>query len=558
MTPLLYQKWIHNWIDTLSPLEQTAPIPTYKKVLLVAKKIFASLFLLGSSFFVLPWEASRRALSIFTQKKPQGFQAIAKDSRLWATDHQIKNFLTKGSPFSRRILFGVSTSHYQYGGNEKHPLSQWNQPIYPKDTATDTAEKTLAELTKGGISLWNDPGKLLKAIKDIGLQSIRLSIPEELWPDEKGLFSEEAIQTFKERLQLLRENDITILLTLHHFSHPLSFEKQGSFFEEASLSRFYQFAERMYEEFHPYVHEWCTLNEPAVYAVSAYFRGVFPPCEKNFKKMGLLMIQMIKAHNHLYCLFKRKAKDMNTTAPVIGFSHEVIHFKPYSWWNPLTRIVCYILTHIFSQAYLEFYHSGKFSLQVPFLLNMHYEDPDFIKNQGYLDVIQLQCYTRPLIGMIGSPPFLESIAYPHEKMTNFPFREDPASLYEALKTVYEVTKKPVSITEFGCSTNKENQRNRFLLRALRAIQAAIDEDIPVTSVHAWSLWGGNSRAYNEWNESPTRQDFGLYKFEQNGSLTLRQAGKTFRQVIQASIRQESPKRAFRYATRRKREVNSLT
>lgn len=510
---------------SLCPPEQTTHTTFFDKSVGVFQSILSLPVLLALGVALAPIEACRRSYIWIRSETSQGFARIAEDTSLWDTVN------VANTHFAEDMNFGVSTAHYQYGGGSIHPTSQWNVPLYPKDPAMNPPQ-TLAQITRGGVDIWSDPEKVIRTLQEMHLNSFRLSVPETLWPDQNNTIDEAAYTHFRAILQQLKDNNIRVVLTCHHFSHPQEVENSGSFFNEANCDRFVTFCDHLYDHFGDLVDEWCTINEPGVFATSAFMRGVFPPCEFNFEKMGKMMIQMIKMHNRVYCSLKEKARRANRDV-LIGFSHQQITFQAEHWWNPLTQAVSAIMTHIMSNAYIEFYRSGTFQIQIPFLLHMKYEDPHFAENNGYLDLIQLQCYTRPLIGTWP----IDSVCYPHEVMTNMPFRMDPAAVYDALKYVHSVTGKSVDVTEFGMATHNPMLKKLYMQRALYAMYEATREGVPLVGIHAWALLGGNPEVYHEWDQDPVRQDFGICEYSSDGAFhPPREAGDALRDVVDRTRR----------------------
>jgi|GEM_PF-5827626 len=519
-----YNWWSEETYGCLCPPDQIANETTFEKAFGYVQSILTLPILLAVGVAIVPIEACRRTYTWITDEIPTGFAAVSENSALWDTVN------LANARFSNETHFGIATSHYQYGGAEIYPDSQWNEPLYPAEPAVDPAQ-TLQELTRGGIDLLGSREqveRVINTLQEMELNSFRLSVPESLWPDQNNTINEPEYARFREILEQFKDAGIRVVLTCHHFSHPKEMENSGSFFNETNCDRFVDFCSHLYDHFGDVVDEWCTINEPGVFTTSAYMRGVFPPCEVNFEKMGRLMIQMIKMHNRAYCALNEKAGAAGRDV-VVGFSHQQITFKAEHWWNPITQAVASIMTHIMSNAYLEFYRSGTFHIQIPFLLNMKYEDPEFAANNGYLDVIQLQCYTRPLITTWP----IDSGCYPHEIMTNMPYRMDPAALYEGMKHVYEVTNKEIDITEFGMATHDPRLKRLYMQRALYAMYEANREGVPLSGVHAWSFLGGDARYYHEWDQDPVLQDFGICEPTEKGDhYPLRPAAEALRDVVQ--------------------------
>lgn len=453
------------------------------------------------------------------------FDEVAADSTLW--DH----IDTSKTVFDPSVRIGTAISHYQTGGSVIYPDSQWNTSAIPLESSV-TPPQSLAELTRGGIDIWDNPDKVINTLHALHMNAFRLSAPEYLWPREDGSIDNKAYAKFRGILERLKEEGISVQLTCHHFSHPKTFESSGGFFSDENCDLFVTFCEHLYDAYGDLVDEWCTINEPTVYATGAYLRGVFPPCERNFEKLGQLLIQLIKTHNKTYVSLCKKAEDAGREI-VIGFSHQQITFEAEHWWNPLTQVVSSVMTHIMSDAFLEFYRKGSFTIYVPGLLNMSYHDPEFAENNGYLTSIFLQCYARPLIGTFP----IDTTHHRHEWMTNMPYRFDPAALYAAIKKVYAITGKPISVTEFGTATHNERLRSLYFERALYAIYAATQKGIPIRSIYAWTLVAGDKRAYHEWDQDPVLQDFGLTKYTEHGeTFEIRDAARVIQRVIDRSHR----------------------
>ncbi|CAL8466481.1 g6017 [Coccomyxa elongata] len=56
-------------------------------------------------------------------------------------------------------------------------------------------------------------------------------------------------------------NNLKLIVTLHHFVHPLWFDNKGGFTNEANIPHFVKFYETAFREYHEKVHLWITFNE---------------------------------------------------------------------------------------------------------------------------------------------------------------------------------------------------------------------------------------------------------------------------------------------------------
>lgn len=370
-------------------------------------------------------------------------------------------------------------------------------------------------------SAWEDVPRVIASLKFIGVDSLRLSPPESLYPTPDGTYNEIAIGRFREILQELIDGGISVHFTCFHFTYPQYIEDSGGYLNPENCERFVSYCERMCEEFHPYVRAFCTINEPAVFAFQKHFRAVHAGGDMNCQKMGQLMINLIKMHNRAYTAMKAIHPDA-----IIGFSHDVIHFKPHSRWNPIEALICSFLTRVFHRAYIEFYRSGTFELSIPIPAWLHhlfpsipegvhaaYTDPAFPRH-GYLDRIFLQDYGLPEISIFNGG------AYLHPALYHPPWGcpADPYALYHGIREVYEITRKPIEITETGCPVPKEPtdgmtleqhqaRQAEFIRRAYYAIAKAIEDGYPVRAIYIWAALGSSRLSPDaidwwEWDEGP--------------------------------------------------------
>jgi beta-glucosidase len=92
-------------------------------------------------------------------------------------------------------------------------------------------------------------------------------------------------------------------------------------------------------------------------------------------------------------------------------------------------------------------------------------------------------------------------------MTLMPFREDPAGLFEAITKSYDAFNIPVIVTENGISTASEDQRDRYLSRALYAVKKA-EEQLPNGVLKGYFLWSLIDNL--EWDLGMKPQAFGAF------------------------------------------------
>src|SRR5579862_9596789 len=118
--------------------------------------------------------------------------------------------------FPEGFLWGTATSAHQVEGNNTNSdWWEWEQKR-PKNLRSGLA-----------CDQYNLYKKDFEMSKKLSHNSHRLSIEwARIEPDE-GVFSQEAIDHYKDVLKTLKELDFTVMLTLHHFTNPLWLAKKG-------------------------------------------------------------------------------------------------------------------------------------------------------------------------------------------------------------------------------------------------------------------------------------------------------------------------------------------
>ncbi len=449
----------------------------------------------------------------------KNFSLICEDSRLWEKLGDIQNKVTLGQDDSN-FLFGVATCTYQDSGQANCPDSQW-AGWEEKRLAVDNQSKRSANL----FTLYQTPegrSQITDRLAKLGVNSYRFSIEWSHIQPNPETFDEAALGIYVEFCKHLRDQGIQPMVTLHHFSEPAWFHNLGSFEKEENISHFVSFATHVFTAItqkynsKPLVEYVCTINEPSIEAVQRYVAGEFSPGNYiAFEKAGMFLKTILKAHTVAYEHLKAIAPEVQ-----IGIVHQ-----PFSivTANPVLLPIARYANRLINDAALKFFKEGIFELKVPFLCNI-VEKVDMPKT----DFVGLQYYARPVLGFTGSTSY-------HEPMTCMPWREDPEGIYEAIIQTHDAFRAPVIITENGISTHSDEQRSRYMIRALYATQKA-QEVIGKDNLKGYYLWSFSDNL--EWSLGVDPQRFGAFALEKTEegrvlSLNPKPGMDTFIKVVNA-------------------------
>ncbi|MBI2743793.1 MAG: glycoside hydrolase family 1 protein [Chlamydiales bacterium] len=412
-----------------------------------------------------------------TKQQFGDFHKVLEDPTLWHSFGDFKNAppLGHGNP---HFLFGVATSMFQDSGATHCPESQWSDwesRCLPVNNRSGAAVN-LFELYRTA------PQEVIKRLKLLTVNTYRFSIEWSHLEPEQGKFNHEKLQTYVEFCKALRDHEIQPLITLHHFSEPRWFHEMDSFEKEENIEYFRTFCKWAFKELvqeykgAPLVQLFCTINEPSIEANCRYVVGYFSPglyCR--FSRAARFLLNLLKAHCCVYADLKEIAREEKREGIKIGITHQYLQFSPQSFFmKPVTSSL-----NKFHEAVLNFFKTGRFECKIPLLCNVVEECAETLKPKA--DFAGVQFYGRVYLGLKG----VLSLNKPQTTMQGI--YEDPEGLFEAIVSVHEAFNAPVIVSENGISTECDEQRARYLSRALYSAEQA-REKIGPENMLGYIIW----------------------------------------------------------------------
>ncbi len=278
-------------------------------------------------------------------------------------------------------------------------------------------------------------------------------------------FNKVAVAEYREFFAALNHRGVRIVFVLHHFAHPEWFERDGGWKWESNQEVFYDYATRCMDAFGDLVYSWNTLNEPNIFALNAYYQGLWPPYAKSLTQASRVLGNMAQAHEHLY----RRLKDRFPAAPVGYCLHTVFAegrgfraqatARLFDWWFYSRPIQLFTPTDYVGLSYTAY---------VVF-------DPD------------------PLMVSTDATR-LEQLGIEHDRL--WPLKPD--GLAYNISRVHKDTGKPIWVFDNGVCTDDPERRIAITKRYLAAVHSAIRERVPVMGYAHKTAWDSF-----EWHFGPT-------------------------------------------------------
>lgn len=345
---------------------------------------------------------------------------------------------------NRRFLFGAATAAHQVEGNNVH--SDWwawerqGAARAQSGRATDHYHRFREDLALA---------------KTLGHTAHRFSIEWSRIEPRQGTWDDEAIAHYREVLQELRRLGLASFVTLHHFTNPVWLADQGGWENPAAAELYGRYVEKVAQALGDVIDFWITINEPMVYAVQAYWRGVWPPQKHSWSGMVRVMRNLAQAHRLGYQIIHKRWPG----AQVGAANHQVAYVPEHrlhvddqlfarleDWWFNHRWLNLTRGTHDFIGVNYYFPRRHHVTIFPPRLKPMWWEG---------------------LRSDVGWPVFADGLTHVLLRLKRY--------------------RRPIYVTENGVADARDALRADFIRSHVRAIEAAQAQGVDVRGYLHWSL-----------------------------------------------------------------------
>ena len=413
--------------------------------------------------------------------------------------------------FPYDFFWGTATSAHQVEGDNRN--NDW--------WAWEMGEGHVSDGSRSGLACdwWRRAEEDLDRARQMGHNAHRLSVEWSRIEPQEGQWDVEAIARYREILTALHERGLEPMVTLHHFTNPLWLASKGGWTSKETVGLFDRFVARVVEELGDLVSLWCTLNEPHIYAVLGYLMGRWPPGRSSLRQALRVLRNMMQAHGRAYHTIHRLQGRAR-----VGIAHAMRFFEPADPSSPLDRAVVAIRDHVFNQLPLTAVIEGR----LDFPLGWGQWAPRLVDSTDFLG---LNYYSRETVAFDRASPdmlFSKEVFPEGVEMSDGDYGQVyPEGLYQLLKRL-AAYRKPIYVTENGLPDEDDDQRPRFLLTHLAAVQRAIAEGLPVRGYFHWTLVDNF-----EWAEGWSLR-FGLIALDaESQARTMRRSGELYSEICHA-------------------------
>lgn len=370
----------------------------------------------------------------------------------------------------QELLLGSATAPYQIeGGALNTDWHRWCQ------TPGKIKDGTTGEVA---CDHWNRVEQDVELLSQMNHQIYRFGIEWARIQPAAGAFDDDALEHYRQEIQLLLAKGIKPLITLHHFVNPDWLIEIGGWERKDIADRFVRYVRYVVDGLADLVDEWVTINEPVIYVVQGFFYGTWPPgVNEPFRGFKILK-NMMHAHALAYQVIHQIYEERGLTVKV-GLAHHMRNFDPLSVHNPFDRMAARMANRMNNNLVLEAMLHGR--LLMPLGSGQPWGSGPFC------DFIGLNYYTRDFVRFTPNPAkvFMEFSTNQHAEQNDLGWEVYPEGLYRLLKSL-ERFGLPIWITENGIADADDDQRPAFIIRFLQMVQKARNEGVPVERYYHWT------------------------------------------------------------------------
>lgn len=423
---------------------------------------------------------------------------------------------TRDFPVS--FLWGCATAPTQVDGGDVN--SDWYHWCLEKNKIADGSSCLTA------CEHWQHYEEDFTLMQQMGMQTYRLGTDWSRFQGEAGApFDMAALHHFRQILQSLLDKNITPLITLNHFSIPQWWLRKGGWTREENLTEYYEFVDFLIEGVGDLVHLYITHNEPNVYALFAYLKGLWPPGKSGLTGLrahNRVLRHIVMAHFHTYDRIREIHAKHAWQSPEISIAKHIRVMDPKKPEGALDVDRTAEAERRFNLIFTDCIQSGR-------LLGPLGRDEKIHDGDAW-DYYGLNYYSRDTISFNWRDPgslFIHVETNKEALHNDLGWEIYPEGIYRILKDIYERYGKPIRITENGIADVNDSKRSDFINNHLIQVKRAMDEGVPVLAYYHWSFMDNF-----EWHEGYTAR-FGLVHVDyETQKRTLRDSGKMYRKIIQ--------------------------
>lgn len=403
------------------------------------------------------------------------------------------------------LLIGTASSSTQIEGGDTN--NSWYEWALTPGRVKDGSSPLRAN------DHWNRWREDNEIMSTLGFPIARLGLEWSRIEPSAGSFSASALDRYRQEIGDLVDRRIRPLVTLHHFSNPLWFERRGQFTNRYSPWVYERYVREVVSALGDLVSEWVTINEPNVHVTQAHLFREGPP--GTLRPVGAIKTLRNLALSHLRAF--DAIHEMQGDAATVTIAHHMREFTPRNRANPIHRAFTAINRYAFQDIVTDAFGRGVFRPPL---------GPSPVSPGRYVDVIGLNYYSRTAVSGPADGVF------PSVPVTDLGWEVYPRGIANCAAELYGKLGVPVWVTENGTADNGsateiESFRPRFIIEHLSALATS---GVPVERYYHWCFidnW--------EWSDGEVPRFGIVHNDYETQTRTIKPSGYMLAEIAKAGV-----------------------
>ena len=380
--------------------------------------------------------------------------------------------------FPKGFLWGCATAAHQVeGNNTNNNWWQWEQ---------EGGHIKGGDISGIACDHYNRFDSDFALAQDLGHNAHRLSVEWSRIEPEEGRWDMKEVAHYRQVMESLHRHGLTPMVTLHHFTNPIWFERRGGWLDPQApelLARYAGFIARELGDLVPF---WLTINEPMVVVVSYIFGGG-PRGLRDWNAAMTVSRHLLQAHGSMY----KAVKEATSHNPQVGPVLAMPYIEPYDPNSEEDQEAARGVDLLMNEYFLAGIDTGTVRPPVG-----QGEEVPGLKDSW--DFIGINYYSRHRIAH-DQPPDIGGLPPPDAELTLSGYEVYPEGFYRQLMRLKQYG-LPVYVTENGISTKDDTQRCGYLLRHLAEVHRALQEGTGIRGYLHWTFTDNFEWAdgYQQW------------------------------------------------------------
>ena len=375
-------------------------------------------------------------------------------------------------------------------------------------------------------------------LKDLGLGGYRFSISwPRIYPSGRGQVNEKGLDFYSRLVDELLGAGITPFPTLYHWDLPQGMQDEGGWANRDTAQHFAEYASTVVDHLGDRVKSWMIFNEPSVFTHLAYLSGIHAP--------GIRDSRLAMRASHIVNLAQGlAARSMRATGKIeqVGTAFSMGGSDPASDSDE-DKAAAERRFRFANLWFLEPAQNGRYpeayvSEQAVERLGVEAGDMEIAKCD--LDFIGINLYSRAVVADNPQDANLgaREVQLPDVERTEFGWEVYPKAIHDVTMRIWDDYKRPIYITENGCSYGdapdangvvNDQRRISFLQRYIGQVGRAIEEGADVRGYYHWS-----SMDNFEWGMGYSQRFGMIYVDFETQKRYVKQSGRWYADVIRDS------------------------